>query len=114
MFHFYACLRLRFSSKVFTTKFVPIAILSLAIFLVIAVIACTAAKAFEDQTWAAFAILIVVSCQVLLFFLVSRYAVLANTFPALEKSVPGLVVFLRTIGVVRVQSKHCSMPFDKW
>ena len=80
MFHFFACLRVRVTSKVFTTKFVPIATLSVAIFLVIAIIACTAAKAFEEQTWTAFAILLVVSVQVLVIsckciFLVLRYAV---------------------------------------
>ena len=103
MFHFFACLRLRFSSKVFTTKFVPIAILSLAIFLVIAVIACTAAKAFEEQTWTAFGILLVVSIQVLgtsqippcrdmtwFWMLVNNCA-----SPALEESVPCLLVLVR-------------------
>ena len=65
MFHFFACLRHRVTSEVFTTKFVPIAIVSVAIFLVIAIIACTAAKAFEEQTWTAFVILLVVSIQVL-------------------------------------------------
>ena len=81
MFHFFACLRVRVTSEVFTTKFVPIATLSVAIFLVIAIIACTAAKAFEEQTWTAFAILLVVSVQVpgyilcKCIFLESRYAV---------------------------------------
>ena len=80
MFHFFACLRVRVTSEAFTAKFVPIATLSVAIFLVIAIIACTAAKAFEEQTWTAFAILLVVSVQVLVIsckciFLVSRYAV---------------------------------------
>ena len=65
MFPFFACLRLRVTSEVFRTNFFPIAILSVAIFLVIAIIACTAAKAFEEQTWTAFAILLVVSLQVL-------------------------------------------------
>ena len=81
MFHFFACLRVRVTSEAFTTKFVPIATLSVAIFLVIAIIACTAAKAFEEQTWTAFAILLVVSVQVpgyilcKCIFLESRYAV---------------------------------------
>ena len=80
MFHFFSCLRVRVTSEAFTTKFVPIATLSVAIFLVIAIIACTAAKAFEEQTWTAFAILLVVSVQVLVMtciciFLVLRYAV---------------------------------------
>ena len=87
MFHFFACLRHRVTSEVFTTKFVPIAIVSVAIFLVIAIIACTAAKAFEEQTWTAFAILLVVSVQVLVIsyfvrrkciFLALRYAVEIN------------------------------------
>ena len=69
MFHFFACLRLRFASEVVRKRFFPIAIFSIAIFAVIAIIACTAAKAFEDQTWTAFVILLVVSLQVLL----SRY-----------------------------------------
>ena len=58
MFHFFACLRRRVTSEVFMTKFVPIAIISVAIFLVIAIIACTAAKAFEEQTWTAFGMLL--------------------------------------------------------
>ena len=50
--------------EVLRSKFLPIALFSVAIFIVIATIACTAAKAFEEPTWTAFAILLVVSIQV--------------------------------------------------
>ena len=67
MFPLLVCWRLSLTSKVskvLRSKFFPVALFSVATFIVIATIACTAAKAFEEQTWTAFAILLVVSMQV--------------------------------------------------
>ena len=63
-FGFFACLRLMLTSEAVRRKFVLVAIFSIAILLVVAIIACTTAKAFKEDTWMAFAILLVVSIQV--------------------------------------------------
>ena len=67
MFPLLVCWRLSLTSKVskvLRSKFFPVALFSVATFIVIATIACTAAKAFEEQTWTAFVLLFVVSVQV--------------------------------------------------
>ena len=64
MYSFFVFWRVCLTPEVVRSKLLSIAILSVAIFTVIAIIACTAAKAFEEQTWTAFAILLVVSIQV--------------------------------------------------
>ena len=64
MYPFFVFWRVCLTSEVVRSKLLSIAILSVAIFTVIAIIACTAAKAFEEQTWTAFAILLVTSIQV--------------------------------------------------
>ena len=65
MYPLFVCWRLIFTSKALKSKIFPVAILSVAAFIVIAIIACTAKKAFDEQTWTAFAVLLVVSIQVL-------------------------------------------------
>ena len=102
MYLLLVCWRLSLTSKVRRSKLFPISILAIATFVVIATIACTAAKAFEEPTWTAFAILLVVSIQVprKLYNLSPKMLVLmcflyACASPAVEKPLPGLVVLLR-------------------
>ena len=64
MYPLFVCWRLSLSSGVLRSKFLPIGLLSVALSIVVATIACVATKALEEQTWAAFAILLVVSIQV--------------------------------------------------
>ena len=64
MYPFFMCWRLNLAYGLPRSKFFPIALFSVAVFIVIATIACTAAKAFEEQTCTAFTILLVVSIQV--------------------------------------------------
>ena len=65
MYPLFVCWRLIFTSEALKSKIFPVAILSVAAFIVIAIIACTAKKAFDEQTWTAFAVLLVVTIQVL-------------------------------------------------